>query len=127
MHIQQRKLKIELVRNIYCKEKKRGVTKIIGSFKSWSKPDEDLVNLLSDEEKIKLNKWLDDKKLDEKLSNLNHSLSKRSLSFLTEATEELEITEDQARDLFKMMDSVKKSLRKAGYTHKNIIVDKKTS
>jgi len=126
IHIQTRGDRVELVRTTYDTTKKRGVGKIIGSFKNWERSvPSDLFEKLDQEEQNKINDWLDKKNEESRVFRLKMSLEAQSLNSLSQAVEENEISTEKAKELFLLMDSLKKSLRKAGFTRKNVLEDKK--
>jgi len=122
MHIQKRGNRIEIVRTKYCPIKKRGVAKIIGAFPNWhSSAPQELIDQLDDKEKAKLEAWFKENADISRKYSLDNKLQPYSHKLLCEAVGELEVSKNQARELFLMMDSVKKSLRKKGYTRKNTV------
>lgn len=121
MQIREQGKQIQLIRSTYNPEKKRCEAKVIGHLNRWSdeKPSDDLLAILSDEERAELDKFLSDR-ADEKAS-ANRMLYARVVgsTFSSLCDSVAVMTPEQAAQAYEGMDRLKKALRKAG--HKRLV------
>ena len=104
----------------YDKEKKRAITKMLGSLAKYTySPSDGLTESLTDEEKTELQSYIEKERLSDNLNvrqyNVNSAASQIKNVYDSLADESVKIDDRQAEQILSAMAELHKALRKRGY------------
>jgi hypothetical protein len=122
MHVIERGSRIQLIRSVYDKTKKRSTGKMILSLKNYvSKLPDSARSKLTDDEIIQVEKWFVDRSKNDMsildsvaVTSLTGKINRVASSLENDGVSEL-LTDELCQSIFDASDNLKKKLRKLGF------------
>lgn len=117
MQIREQGKQVQLIRSTYDKDKKRNVAKVVTHFPRYTdeNPSADVWGVLTDEEKVQLQEWLDERAAKKAETDKNRSarIAPNIVGGLIPAADLM--TPEVAAQVWEQLGKLQKALKKAGH------------